>query len=102
MIPVERRPVFRILNRLRLSGRDRRSRLQPQTFNLALPRPVISGCDKGTTRRILADIIPLLAIAFFGSQDVVEELCLPELSFDVRLRTNAFARPLFPKLHESG
>src|SRR5205085_7516405 len=102
MIPVERRCVFRILNRLRLSGRDRRSRLQPQTFDFALPRPIISGCDKGTTRRILANVIPLLAVAFFGSQDVIEEFALPDVPCGVRLRSNALARPLFPKLHESG
>lgn len=55
-----------------------------ERYDLALIWPVFRTLDQARSHRILPNVFPFLAHAFFVSQEVIEKAFLPNLSFGVR------------------
>ena len=47
--------------------------------DFALVRPIVSGCNKPGSDRVVTDVLPFLPVAFVAAQNVVETTLLPHL-----------------------
>jgi len=82
--------------------RSQPQRLKSKILDLALKWPIVSSGDQSSTKRILANVLPLLTVALTRSQNMIEEFGLPDGNRISEIPNQTLARPLLPKLHELG